>query len=541
MNKNKTQNGTSNKSNKSDFVKRTHNRNSSKGSSNKGSDDAKFESSIQPVVKAGVNDISWYAQNPQILADAASLAFATPLGGKYNVGSAYPGASTNVSIPGICALRIVPAVGISTDNSSPVNIAARNIYSFTRHANSGHSNYNSPDQMIFLMAMDNLYSLHAWMTRIYGVMRFYIPTNRYLAKALVESMGVDFEDIEGNMADFRFFINTLAVKMSSLCTPASMSYFSRHRWIYSNVYLDEPTVKAQCYHFTPDYFLRYEEMTGAQTFGVLKLTPIMTELSFSALRGIANSMVAAVMESEDMNIMSGDILKAFGEGNVLRIPTIDEDYVCVPVYNPEVLSQIHNTRIVGSLFYESLDDPFVSQNPDNGAILFNPQFRGYRGNKTDVLFDLPVDNPTPGDVMVASRLSVMSQIETEVPLNPNEVLFSIDSCGSDICSTATIVTFEEVDNVWAAVKTDTTGIMLFGADQGVLMSNVDLISKWHHFEQHPRILMVSDDDEIVGTTFLGGFSDTSNFTIVTADDLRKMHECALLSMFDVPGNGLMKA
>lgn len=501
-----------------------------------------FTTSVLPVVKEGINDISWYAQNPQILADSSSLAFATPLGGKFNVGDAYLNSSDNVSIPGICALRIVPAVGISTDNYSPINIAARNLYSFVRHANSGHANYNSPDEMLYLMAMDNLYSFHAWMTRIYGVMRFYIPTNRYLAKTLVESMGAQFDSLESAMSDFRFYINTFAIKVSSLCTPASMAYFSRHRWIYSNVYLDEPNVKAQSYIFTPEHFLQFEEMTGEQTFGVLKLTPKITNMSYTAIRTLGNNMVAKIIESEDMNIMSGDILKAFGEGNVLRVPTIDENHEVVPVYNPEVLTQIHNTRILGALYYEDITDPFVTQDPDNGAIVFNPQFRGYRGNRTDLLFDLPSDNPTPADVMVASRLSVISKNEVMTPANHNEVTYNIDSCGSDVCVGATIYTFAtNVSGFWIAEATECEGVLLFGDDQGMLMTNVDLISKWHHFEQHPRLLMISDYDEALEeSSYLGGFSDTTNFTVVNADDLKKMHECALLSMFDVPGNGMIK-
>ena len=101
------------------------------------------------------NDPAYYALNSQLLVDAASHAFSDATGTKipwstkgYNEHLIVPDIA---SIPGVMSFRIAPTVGISTDQSSAVNVAARNIYSYVRHANSGHSNYDAPDLMMYLL------------------------------------------------------------------------------------------------------------------------------------------------------------------------------------------------------------------------------------------------------------------------------------------------------------------------------------------------------------------------------------------------------
>lgn len=125
--------------------------------------------------KCAPNDPSWYAANSALLRDSASFSFNNPLGNRITLSGAPSSVSISrtFAIPGVYAIYCGPSIGRSLDNSSPVNIAARNIYSFVRHANSGHSNYDAPDLMLYLLAMDQLYSGLAFMSRAYGVMSQY--------------------------------------------------------------------------------------------------------------------------------------------------------------------------------------------------------------------------------------------------------------------------------------------------------------------------------------------------------------------------------
>lgn len=316
------------------------------------------------------NDPMWYAASPQLLSDAASLAYSNALGSKYNIsqgstGLLYP-TQADQHVSGVMAIRYLPGPGISTAANSAVNIAARNIYSFVRHANSGHANYDSPDLMMYLLAMDNVYGMWSYLVRVYGVARFYNQKNRYLPKILLRSMGVNPDSIQSNLADLRYFINAMANKIGALCVPTTMPYFMRHLWMNQNIFVDSPNEKAQVYLYVPSAYYTYVETEGA---GSLHGTALSSNSfkTYDELKTILESMMDALMGSEDINIMSGDILKAY-QGKVWKLEQIPADYTVLPTYSEEVLSQIENLIANGAAESSSLD---VTQDA-NGTILYQP-------------------------------------------------------------------------------------------------------------------------------------------------------------------------
>lgn len=90
------------------------------------------------------NDVSWYAKNQQMLTDAASFSYNSPLGNPVpykDLLSEVPNTVVNDgAVPGVAALQFIPCIGISTNSISPANIAANNIYSYVRYMNSGAKN-----------------------------------------------------------------------------------------------------------------------------------------------------------------------------------------------------------------------------------------------------------------------------------------------------------------------------------------------------------------------------------------------------------------
>lgn len=247
---------------------------SAKGRSNNGKrrPQRKSQGSRNAEHVSGHNDSSWYSRSQQLVLDAANLSYSSILGAKMErdaniFDGIYPYAAP--SIPGVMALRWAPAYGISTDANSAINVAARRLYSYVRHANSGHSNYDSPDLMIYIMAMDNLYALHAMGLRAYGVARHYQMLNRYVPETLLKALGFD-ASIQYNLADFRLALNTLAIKLSAMAVPSEFDIFKRHVWLNSGVYKDSPSEKSQMYVFTPDQLLYYTPV-ALQTGGSLSV------------------------------------------------------------------------------------------------------------------------------------------------------------------------------------------------------------------------------------------------------------------------------
>lgn len=530
--------------------------------------------------KSAANDPAWYAQNPQIMKDSASFSYNYPLGSRLNFG-ADPAADNlnSTSLPGIMAIYTTPSFGNSLHSNSPINTAARNIYSFVRHANSGHSNYDAPDLMLYLTAMDNLYAYVSFLKRAYGVMMPSYYTNRYMPKALIESMHLDYDDLNANLNDFRSFINRLALRIGSMCIPASMSYMARHMWMYEHIWTDDMSDKAQIYLYSPHGFYRFS--LDGDSAGQLEYKDLFTDghanLTFAQLVDYGEKMLEPILSSEDMNIMSGDILKAFGPENLYKINMIDEAYLVVPEYSAEVLDQIQNATLVGHY----LGTPTLHQDATKGFLIFDPEFNplyqpqpgiypGLNVMVTDRLVTFPHGDIKPEDTMVATRLTNIMDVSYAgggtSRIGPTSTpTIKCPTMGSEIAHHATIFNYQEDDKgAWVLhsskpiytslvfiIDNSTPlggegpaskyGMQQLAADLGATLS---LIGQIGTFDRHPAVGLSG----YINVTWMEGASttsmeevsefnsllvDSSYYTVLDLQDLINLSETALLSEFNV--------
>lgn len=499
-------------------------------------------------VKEKANDPSWYTVSDQLIRDVASLSFNTPLGREISInneciGTFAAGTKIGLKQPGIMSIYTAPSCGYSIDSSSAINLAAKNFYTFIRHANSGHSNYDSPDLMIYLLAMDSLYSWYAWMTRIYGLARVFSQTNRYLGDAMLNAMGCS-ANIRKDLAGFRSFLNQFALKLSSFCVPKSMSLYSRHTWMYANVFKDENIDKSQFYAYVPAVLWQYRELEGA---GRLHPIPVVCDqvprrgisprasLEYQDIVNISASLLNPIVDSEDMNIMSGDILKAYGDENVWKLALIPEDYTVFPMYSEEVLMQIHNTNFAGvatvGYTQDSLEDIDVldvyqdTTIATGGRIYFTPAFflNPYLGYEK--ILDINKQEVTPEDVIVASRNMLWGDTSTTDSGNARSEL---DVCGSEICLNLTITYINEAGVVNLMGAANNTSV------DGTVSEMFRRLCSM--FNMAPFL----PDFGTAGSPGVNGMTgELTNFTIVNSKDIKRMHETALLSMFAVPKLGNM--
>lgn len=523
--------------------------------------------------KGADNDPAWYAQNPQILKDSASFSFNYPLGSRLNFGSESAAKNmNNTSIPGIMAIYTSPSFGFSTHSNSPINTASRNIYSFVRHANSGHSNYDAPDLMLYLTAMDNLYAFVSFLKRAYGLMMPAYYTNRYMPKAIISAMKLNYDDLNANLNDFRSYINRLALRVGSMCIPASMSYMARHMWMYEHVWTDDTSDKAQIYLYSPHGFFRYsldQDMAGQLEYKAL-FTGENTSLTFKELVAYGESLLEPILSSEDMNIMSGDILKAFGPENLYKINMIDEAYLVIPEYSSEVLDQIQNTTFIGHF----KGTPTLHQDPTKGYLIYDPRFDpmynpgtgfypGMNVMVTDRLVTFPHGDIKPEDTMVATRLTNILKVEgIEGPLT-----ITCETMGSEIAHHATIYQYAYTEvGGWQLMESPALYTSLvfmldnsstFGIDETSninsakqlatdLGATLATIGKISTFDRHPAFglsgyLLISAKEGASNeprryeetSIYNALLVDASYFTILNEQDLINLAETALLSEFNV--------
>lgn len=389
------------------------------------------------------NDPEWYFTNLSTLEDVASFSYSHPLGTNIHPERHIIPTTTELNagcvntIPGVMGITVALVPGVSIDAQSPVNLAAQNMYSKVRYDNSGAANYDPPDLMLYLLAMDSLYAAWSWMKRIYGYASKYSAENKYRPLGYAKVENIDLDDIYDNLADFRAYLNMAASRISSFRVPATLTYNVRHAWMFSNIYTDSETTKAQEYMFTPCMFHQYDE-TSSPKGGLLKAIPVSgltTPWTFAALKSLLNGMINALQYSSDIGNMSGDIKKAFGD-SLFMLGSIDKEYVVEPVYRREVLSEIENLLRIDIPMADITAGEFnIGQNPNTNFISFQPSITEPLLQRSGGYLNFHWNNPTAKDVIEASRF--MWNGDAIVEGTTHKIL--ITSCGSEIVSNVNVV------------------------------------------------------------------------------------------------------
>lgn len=488
------------------------------------------------------NDVSWYARNPQILKDAASLSFNNPVGGTIADLWRNPlstGTDNNFdsrtlgAIPGIMQLHFVSGPGLSKDLTSAVNLAARDIYAFDRKANSGATNYNSPDLMMMLMAMDSIYMMYNYGKRAYGVMFNYEQRSRYLPTALCRACGFSYDDLQANLATLRYWLNMFAGRINTIFTPATLPIVVRHSWMVSNVWKDSDSYKSQLYVYIPDMYYTLEEMKSPGMR--LEAHPIPLDLTVAQYIGIMDDMITKVVESEDIGTISGDLIKAYGDGSKFRISTLEESYTVSPVYNESVLNQIHNATFVGTVLTDSCN---ITYNVNDNCILWKPSAAdNFRLRDRRNLLNFPWDDVTPENVMVGSRLTASMETATNAAS-----MYDVKRCGTEFLTVWSIYTH--------GATTPGTSPVLQAFPGGPLADIIDPGSvgeylKWvpalmsTQFDWHPLVYVYGQrtDESTSFQEYTNVLGDFNNYTFIDDVVLDKLHTAAVLSEFGVPLNG----
>lgn len=493
------------------------------------------------ATKHKYNDVSWYAKNPEMLRDAASYSYNNPLGTNVPLNQLVSPATVDVSmsyydytaVPGLMTLRIMPTIGVSNSSTSPANLAAQNIYSYVRYMNSGAKNYDQADLMLYLLAMDSIYATWNFVKRAYGYARTYSQYNKYMPRVYALGDRINFDDLIQNLADYRMRLNALAARISSFCVPAVMPIFVRHSWMVSNIYKDSDNNKAQQYMFTLDGYYTYEE-TASQNGGTLQYHKFpSTTAKLSTYLDTITAMLDKVGYSEDIGVMSGDILKAYGQEKLFKITPVEPDFLVLPVYNEEVLNQIHNSTLISGM--DTATELDVTQNPDNGWLIWKPKIAKADEGNVDFhgkLLNMPWDNVTPENTMVGTRLCA-----TVASYSSANTYHTIGTCGSEVVVREEILQWtNEANSTANRYKLPAAFIFDKSETAGPLQNTALGLMLLSNFDWHPLVFLFSSQDG-KALKALGMAGDITNYTVITTDNLQSMNETALLSEFNVPQLG----
>lgn len=500
------------------------------------------------------NDWTWYAASERLLKDAASFPFARPLG-TINTLDFYAKDYTTQrfyakdSLPGIFAINYISTIGISANDASNVNVASRQIYSYIRHANSGHANYEAPDLMMYLVAMGEIYGWVATLDRVYGTCRYYSQMNRFTGKALVEAMGFDFDRIISELADFRQLINVTKKRISALCVPKTMSYFARRYYLNSYIFKDSPSDRAQLYLFrqTDLYQLKATALsTGTSLFRF----NLDDQLDLGSVKSLTDELLEPLLSDEDFNIMSGDILKAFGKEGCWSLAETPDTFVVIPEYNEEILDQIHNATQMSLDIRTTVPSSSEAYSPygyrgivhqQDGSIR-NYEFTkspstGNFGGHMDIMLDLDEGHTEPKNVMVSTRLSNISTHQVWDAGIDEQTGFA--ATGTEIVTGYAIYAYVAGSGL---NRFNFNGLQINNNElennpeeyTGELYRQLYIVTLLSAFHKHPGIPVSEYDGDNTDMTYLGELKEIEDYTIIKPKDLQDLHEIATLSLFSIP-------
>nr|UVJ88913.1 putative capsid protein [Picobirnavirus sp.] len=539
------------KSNSRKSNKKGSKRGKSRGKRSK-HDNNRSKAEVDSKFKDTDNDVSWYASNQEILKASANFSYFNPVGNKLSWESQVRNTKITFGsnmdyVPGIMTIPWIGVPGIATSYQSAVNVAADNIYSYVRYQNSGAKNYEAPDLMLYLLAMDELYCWWARAVRAYGTIRVYSQTNRYLPKALLLAQGFNPEDVIGKEAEFRGKINALAAQISAFCVPATLPYFARHFWMNTNIYTDNDVFKPQIYIYKQIAYRTYEE-TESEDGGMLHTHSVPhyndgEGMTINEWYNIAITMLRKVTASEDIGIMSGDILKAFGRENLFKLNAIDESYAVIPTYNQEVLNQIHNAEL-NVVF--TPDEPVENGANDttlvrtfdikhfvspNNILSCNPVIPTNVPLEAPHVLNFHNNDITPEMAMVATRLK-SHFMATNVLNSNNKLQWTCTSAGSEVCFAA---------EIWFPYLPSTHGFTFYYIQEfetaASIVSEVN-ISSLINFDWHPLVYQYQitggEGTTNIAWTVDDYIYDMANYTMFGYEQLDQTHQCAILSEFKIP-------
>lgn len=499
------------------------------------------------------NDPSWYGADPSLLRDAASIPFSSAIGTSVDYG--IPGISdtsksiydqgTRHAIPGVASFRIAPMFGFSDSGNSPINIAANAIYSFLRQANSGAKNYDAPDMMLYCLAMTQVYSYITWLQRLYGYATLYVQRNRYLPKAIIHQNMVSYNDIMNSLASFRYAINLLINKASSLAVPGDMTIFQRHAFLYRDIYSEGDSIKDQLYQMVPDgffYFKLNDNKSGMLNYaGLVNYATVEGEapgklLSVKNLIDYGNMLLDPLITSEDFNIMSGDILKAYGD-NVIKLTSLPTEYPVVPVHDYTVLQQLKNCTIIAN----ELSVMQLVQSADVSYLEFRPQVPKNAETSTIVqrvtakleysnpIISVGTNDPDPGEIMEVTRLKATRREF------PGQEVSDYINCGTEIVRSVFLTFIDTVDGTEKSTAfTSNAAIFPQGVDNA---SSGFALAKASNFKYAPALYLFhspADKGLAVVDFFMGVAWDFDNYSVITPKILERLHEAAIMNMLHVP-------
>lgn len=513
---------------------------------------------------AGRNDVSWYTRYPNLTIAAGSFPYPYRPGMSINLGQAVTATATagttatydaKMTIPGVLVLDWMPSIGKSNTATDPASVMAKEIYAKVRQKYSGSLEADAPDFVMYLMALDSIFSYIAWLKRLYRVMNAWTPENYVLPDVLISSMGFtqsEIVNLRANRVRLWQCINELVLQSRKFMCPATMDIFNRHYWMSDNVYTDTDTINSQFYLFNLKAVYMYEAqaMPNGDLAGGLQMMPLPTAQNLKMGKNTVDTLyqfglnlIEALVAWDDAYTINGYLMRAYEGAPTFIVDELPAEQPFTPVYVPEVLSQIENSRAIP--FGDSILDEDsmaawdmfnVSQDVLTNAVISNPR-QSYAGTMTSQMGNPWLINPmlsvrsmtpTVADSVIASRLQAAMKVSTPGAVPTFDIIAAteIPISWRLVNSVAT-----SAANLWSGVIRQALCAAVIGGTEKLTVSHFMDTFAMEQFDWHPFVIITRPtvSGTNVSSALTAIIGDTHNLTTIGIEDLRNLHKICMYS------------
>lgn len=491
---------------------------------------------------ASGNDYGWYKNIGALFEDVANINFSYPIGS--GIKPLRPGSgaftvaadNTTGAVPGVMTFTIAPTIGVCQSATDAANIAANQVFTTVRKANSKSLPYDRTDVMMLVLAMDSAYMLYEELLRAYRIIGSYDYMSRYMPYGLLESLGFS-EELVKDYRNFKGVLDLFAYQLGSIVIPNVFDFIKRHSWLFTNVYADSEAATAQLYAYKPDGFYVWTEGTESKATylkyttrtALYGLTGTSVVSSLDQVQTAIDTIMQPILGSGDISNISPDIAKAF-EGNVITIAVPQEHEMLKPAYNMEVIRQMCNCMSTTSVVNNN------DVTADNTNLVTGPILKCQPTMNVSTQMELlglirPLLNldvkPNPDDTMVATRLTYV----------PGSTSFGqFDSVGTEIVTTIQVWT-RNMSTVTGNAVSDQLLVNTIPSALGMIVDgqpNTEapiILSLLSNFDWHPTVYLFSYNGEDSEASYHGYVCDTNYYTFLDDKDIKQLNEVAVMSLF----------
>lgn len=445
------------------------------------------------------------------------------------------------SFSGIMRVDYIHGPGFAKDRSDAVNRAVTRIMSEVyAQTNASSLPYTQADLAMWITSTSSIAMNIALCKRALSAVNFWVTRNLYYPRALIKSMGLDFEDLKNRRDEYTSTLNILINDFNTMKVPHIVDVYDRQYSLAHNIYVDEDSVLGQVFYFMPDGYYTYVDTESGCKWETLP-NVIGSNTRLSTWLGIIDKQLQAWRHSQVLYYMMGSMLRTFKGNEFYSISQSAVTDSINPITDEVMSMQVMNCTIWD---YNDFDTTSlnITQDVVEDTLTWIPKTKRLEARRlaeyvTDsVMLRAFKDQVSADDIMEMTRLTnkpVYRPVEDDAAL----AWLEFTECTPEIvCNVHEIRYRRDTDtiefstlshSILTEYHNDTTSLYR-------LIEDVKICGKISNFRYIPTIWMVvyANPNEVEPET-VNILGDIYNYTTLSQSDLESLHRCAAYSLYTV--------